>query len=178
MISNLSHSQKSAIKPTRQQTETWLLEKINKYIKKVNYKSFDTVAAGFLYVAKTITISEKNIKLVLNDTSIIITSDVEKTRGNKYMIDGLEYETENYTESITIPLKNITNKVFINQGYLVFESNYESFVLAESNGYKRTTNWYGLQIDAYKEEDFAARLNKAMNHLLTFVKKSKPSETF
>lgn len=171
MICNLSYSQKKAVKPNMQQTETWLLAKMNKYITKEDYHSVDISD-------KTISTKNKNIKLTLNDDSIIITYDVDQTRSNRYLIDGLEIKTENYTESVTIPLKNITNKVFINQGYLVFESNYESFVKANSNGYKSTNNWYGIKIDAYKEEDFSERFNKAMTHLLTFVKKSKPSETF
>lgn len=171
MFSNFSYSQKKGNKPTRQQTEIWLSEKIDRYINKENYHSIDIED-------KTINTIDKNIKLTLNDNSIIITYDVKKTRSNRYLIDGLEFKTENYSESITIPLKNITNKVFINKGYLVFESNFESFVRANSNGSKSTTNWYGLRIDAYKEEDFPERFNKAMNYLLTFVKKSKTSETF
>jgi hypothetical protein len=171
MFSNFSYSQKKDNKPTRQQTEIWLSEKIDRYINKENYHSIDTEDK------KIITI-DKNIKFTLNDNSIIITYDVEKTRSNRYLIDGLEFKKENYTESVTIPLKNITNKVFINKGYLVFESNYESFVRTKSNGSKSTTSWFGLRIDAYKEEDFSKRFDKAMNHLLTFVEKSKTSETF
>lgn len=173
IISNILYSQKNANKPTRQQTEIWLSEKINKYLHKEDYYSFDENISR-----KRISGSKKNIVLKLTDNSILITMNVQQHTSNKFMIDGPEIVEENYSETITIPLKDITNKVFIKESYLVFESNYESFITSNSDGFKTTSFWKGFRIDTNKEPDFAVRFNKAMNHLLTFVKKSKPSETF
>jgi hypothetical protein len=171
---NFSYSQKNANKPTRQQTETWLSEKISKYIHKEDYYSIDDNI-----LMKVTTGNKKNINLRLTYESIIITYDVEEYISNKYeKVFGIENKTRNYSVSVTIKLKDITNKVFIKEGYLVFQSNYKSFVTTNSDGFKNTSNWYGVKIDAYEEEDLTVRFNKAMNYLLTFVKKSKPSEIF
>lgn len=171
LFSNLSFSQKISNKPTRQQTETWLLEKTNKYIHKKDYNSFDVSR-------KEIGVSKKNITLEFTDKSIIVKYDVEEYISNKYMSEGVKIEKNNYSEKVTIPLKDISNKIFIKDNYLVFESNYNSFVTTRNDGFVSKSRWKSFSIDANEEENFANRFDRAMNHLLSFVKKSKPSETF
>ncbi len=167
----LAFSQNSTSKPSRQETESWIIEKLNKYIEKEEYHSTDILD-------KRISTSHKNIKFTLSTENIIISSDVIKNTSNRYLIDGIKIDEETYTEKTTIPLKNITNKIFIKDGFIVFESNYNSFITRNSNGYSRTNNWYGTRIKSYEEANFAERFNKAMNHLLTFIKKSKSTELF
>lgn len=171
LLSILTFSQNSTSKPSRQETESWIIEKLNNYIEKEEYHSSDILD-------KSISTSHKNIKFTLNTENIIISSDVTKTTSNRYLIDGIKIDKETYTEKTTIPLKNITNKIFIKDGYIVFESNYNSFTTRNSDGYTRTNNWYGTRIKSYEEANFAERFNKAMNHLLTFVKKTKSTELF
>ncbi len=167
----LAFSQNSTSKPSRLETESWIIEKLNNYIEREKYHSSDILD-------KSISTSYKNIKFTLNTENIIISSDVTKTTSNRYLIDGIKIDKETYTEETTIPLKNITNKSFIKDGFIVFESNYNSFITRNSNGYSRTNNWYGTRIKANEEANFAERFNKAMNHLLTFVKKTKSNELF
>lgn len=166
-------SQNSNNKPTRQQTEVWLLDKINKYILKENYYSFDDKIFN-----KKVTGSKKNIKLNLTSDSILISYEVEEYISNRFMIDGIETKTNNYNETVKIPLKDLSNKVFIKDSYLVFESNFNSFVTSRSKGASTTSAWEGLRINANEEENFAERFNKAMNHLLSFIKKPKTTELF
>ena len=167
----MGFSQNSSSKPSRQATEVWIIEKINKYIDKEKYHSMDIFD-------ENVSTSNKNIKFNLNDENIIITSDVTKYTSNRYINDEFKSKTSAYTQSITIPLKNITNKAFIKDGYIVFESNYNSFTTKQSDGFSSTNNWFGTRINANQEENFAERFNKAMNHLLSFIKKSKTTELF
>jgi hypothetical protein len=173
-ISTLCYSQNSPIsKPTRQLTEIWLSEKINKYLQKKDYYSIDDIN-----LSTKISGDIKNIKLRFTNETILITKEVEERSSNKFMFDGPQFETKNFNESITIPLKDLKNKEFIKDGYLFFESSYNSFVITSSDGHKRTSNWHATRINAFEEENFTERFNKAMNHLLSFIKKSKPSELF
>lgn len=169
----LGFSQNSSSKPTRQQTEAWLIDKINKYVQKEKYFSLDDNVFD-----KKITGSDKNIKLNLTNDYIIITYEVEEHISNKFMIDGIEIKTNNYNETVKIPLKDLSNNVFIKDSYLVFESNFNSFVTSRSGGKSTTSAWEGVRINANEEENFAERFNKAMNHLLSFIKKSKTTELF
>lgn len=172
LVCLIGFSQNSNSKqPSRQETEVWIIEKINKYIGKEKYHSMDILD-------EKVSTSTKNIRFNLNDENLIITSDVTKYTSNRYMIDEFKSKTSTYTQSTTIPLKNITNKVFIKDGYIVFESNYNSFTTKHSDGYSSTDNWFGTKINANEEENFAERFNKAMNHLLSFIKKSKTTELF
>jgi hypothetical protein len=171
LVCLLGSSQNSNIKPSRQETEVWVIEKINKYIGKEKYHSMDLLD-------EKVSTSNKNIRFNLNEENFVITSDVTKYTSNRYMSDEFKSKTSVYTQSITIPLKNITNKNFIKDGYIVFESNYISFITKHSDGYSSTNNWFGTKINANEEENFAERFNKAMNHLLSFIKKSKTSEIF
>ena len=173
---NFSYSQKKTNKPTRSQTVTWLSEKINKYLHKEDYITFEISS---ITTRKEIFLTKKNINFKFTDKSIIITYDVERLESNKYTIDGIENEKTNYSEKVELPLKNITNKVFIKDNYLVFQSNYNSFIETSSEGSIEKNKFVGFKIDPYEENDFINRFNKAMNHLLSFVEKSsKSSEIF
>ena len=63
-------------------------------------------------------------------------------------------------------------------GFIVFESDYNSFTTVYSDGFKTNNFWFGTRISASEEENFSARFNKAMNYLLTYVKKTKSAEIF
>lgn len=169
-ISSITYSQNNN-KPTRQQTESWLIEKINKYILKETFFSFDVLE-------KKISGHKNNFKIELNNENITITCVVTKYISNRFFSDGLEIEKKEYLESTTIPLNKITNKAFIKKSYLVFESNYNSFIFKSDNIEQSPTNWFGIQILDNNEENFAERFNKAMNYLLSFIKTNKATEIF
>lgn len=172
LICIIGNSQNSKNKPSRKETEDWIIEKLNKYVVKENYHSMD-------FIDETVVTSKNNIKFKLDNEHIFISSDVRKNTSNRFInVDGIKSETKIYTETTSIPLKNITNKYFIKDGYVFFESNYNSFTMRHSDGYTSTNNWFGAKIRDNEEENFAERFNKAMNHLLSFTKKSKTSEIF
>lgn len=170
-ICSFCFSQNSIIKPNRQETEAWIIEKLNKYIAKESYHSTDIIDTN-------ISTNKKNFKFNLNSDNIIITSDVTEYTSSRFLNFGPEPKSSVYTETITISLKNIINKTFIQDGNIVFESNYNSFKIKQSDGFSNTVNWFSTRINAYEEENFAERFDKAMNHLLSFVKKTKSNEIF
>jgi hypothetical protein len=170
-ISNKSFSQNSINRPTRQQTEAWIIEKLNKYVEKEKYFSNKILD-------KEYSTTYKNIKFNLTNDFFTITSNVTEYISNRYLIDGPEITKKEYTETVNIPLNKITNNNFIKDGYIFFESNYNSFVLTNSNGNNSSRNWFGTRINAFEEENFSTRFNKAMNHLLSFVKKTNSTEIF
>jgi hypothetical protein len=173
LVCLLGSSQNSNSKPSRQETEVWLLDKISNYVQKERYYSFDDDILN-----KKVSGSNKNIKLNLTNDYILISYEVEEHISNRFMNDGIEIKTNNYSETVKIPLKDLSNKEFIKDSYLVFESKFNSFVTSRTGGYSTTSAWKGVRINANEEENFAERFNKAMNHLLSFIKKSKISEIF
>ncbi len=182
---SLGFSQSSANKATRQQTESWILEKLNKYVTKGVYstsenveKTLERTGVGSLSSNYRWTSEENNIRFRIDGNDIIVTSDFSRHTSNKYVQDELYSKTDTYSKTYTIPLDKITNKEFITQGYLVFRSNYNSFSEYTSKGSENKTSYFGIRIDEYGEENFAIRFNKAMNHLLSFTKKVKSSELF
>lgn len=182
---NNVYSQNSANKPTRQQTESWIIEKLNKYVTKGVYstsesvdKTLEQAGIGSISTDYKWSSEENNIKFRIVDNNIIVTSDYSRHTTSKYIQDKYYSSTDSYSKTYTIPLDKITNKEFIDQGYLVFRSNYNSFTVNNSEGSENKTSYYGIRIDAFGEENFSVRFNKAMNHLLSFTKKTKSSELF
>jgi hypothetical protein len=157
---------------SRAQTEEWILNKIRLYAAKERYSSTD------IFDDK-ISTTENNFSYSFKDDNLIIKSVVKKVRSNRYFNDKMRHEENNYSEILTIPLNKLTNKYFINEGYLVFSADYNAFVTKNSkDNYEQKSSWHGIRIDMYGEERFVEKFNKAMFHLLSFVKKSKEKDLF
>lgn len=157
---------------SRAQTEEWILKKIKLYAAKEDYHSSDILD-------DKISTLKNNFSYSFKDDDLIITCSVRKFRSNRYLSDKMRIEEENYSEILTIPLNKLNNKYFIKEGYLVFSADYNVFVTQNSNNkYELKSSWHGIQIDMYGEERFVEKFNKAMFHLLTFVKKSKEKDLF
>lgn len=157
---------------SRAQTEEWILKKIKLYGAKEDYQSFDSFD-------DKISITKNNFSYSFKDDDLIITCSVRRFRSNRYLYDKMRIEEENYSEILTIPLNKLNNKYFINKGYLVFSADYNAFVTNNSNNsYESKSSWHGIRIDMFGEERFVEKFNKAMFHLLTFVKKSKEKDLF
>lgn len=166
----ISFSQNSVKKPSRQQTQDWLIEKINKYLDTEDFSSSDLT---------TFTISEKktNIKLKFEGDNIVITYDSNIYTINRFMNDGPYSKNTNFSSEVIIPLNRLSQKVFIKNGLLFFNSNFNSFT-EKRNQEVSKRSFYSVGINQNEEENFVERFNKAMNYLLTFIKKPTLSETF
>jgi hypothetical protein len=176
LICVLGFSQNTNSKPTRQQTENWILDKINKYAAKEKFHSSD----GDLYYSSMKTsISEKNIEFKIINNDIVVSSNItiysrETFSPNQPLPVG---ETKTYSKTVNIPLDKIKS-ISVKDGYLVFDSDYKSILETDINSKPQYTSAYLIRFDQYGEQDFANRFNKAAAHLLSFIKKSKTTELF
>ena len=176
LVCLIGFSQNSNSKPTRQQTEAWLIDKINKYAAKEKFHSSD----GDLYYSSIKTsISEENIQFKIISNDIVVSSNVtiysrETFSPNQPLPVG---ETKTYSKTVNIPLDKIKS-ITVKDGYLVFDSDYKSILETDRNSKPQYTSAYLIRFDQYGEQDFANRFNKAAAHLLSFIKKSKVNEIF
>ncbi len=168
----MAFSQNSKSKPTREQTEGWIQDKINKYAAKEKFHSSN-------YSSTKISTSEENIQFKIIGNDIVVSSNVTiYTRETFALNQPLPVgETKTYIKTVNIPLDKITS-FYIKDGYLVFDSDYKSILETDINSKPQYTSAYLIKIDQYGEQDFINRFNKAAAHLLSFIKKSKTSEIF
>lgn len=176
LVCFLGFSQNSISKPTRQQTEDWIQEKLDKYVSKEKYHSSDD---NLYYSTLKISISEKNIQFKIIGNDIVVSSNVtiysrETFSPNQPLPVG---ETKTYTKTVNIPLDKIKS-ITVKDGYLVFDSDYKSILETDRSSKPQYTSAYLIRIDQYGEQDFTNRFNKAAAYLLSFIKKSKISEIF
>lgn len=164
-------SQNSVKKPSRQKTQEWLISKINKYIETEDYSSSEF---SNLTTSQHIT----NIKLRFEGDNIVIAYDTEEITINRYINDVPYSKTTNFSSEVIIPLNKLSQKVFIQNGMLFFKSSFNSFTVKVNNKEVNRRSFYSVNIKQNEEENFVERFNKAMNHLLTFIKKTSSSETF
>jgi hypothetical protein len=184
-ICSACYSQAAKSKPTRKETEAWIILKIQKYINKEAYFSSEDIdktlsnagveplAFNYKWLKK-----ESNFKFNFIDNNLIVNSDIEETTSNKYISDLPFYKKINYKKEVFIPLDKISQKIFIKDGYLFFESTYNSIIEKSVEKGEFTSRYYGIKINQFEEENFTERFNKAMNHLLSFIKKSSNSDIF
>jgi hypothetical protein len=148
------------------------LEKIKLYAEKNHYFSD---SFGDVNYSST----ESNYTYKFVGDNFVIGCDVERTVTNRYIQDKMKYEKEKFTREITIPFNKLNNKFFINDGFLVFSADYNAFIVKDGNkSGENKTKWHGFRINIYGEEQFVEKFNRAMFHLLTFVKKSKAKDLF
>jgi hypothetical protein len=171
----LGLSQNSNSKPTRQQTENWIEDKINKYAVKEKFHSSDD---NLYYSPIKISTSEKNIQFKIIGNVVVVSSTVTIYSTDAFPNQPISVgETKTYSKNVNIPLDKIKS-ITIKDGYLVFESDYKSILETDINAKPQYTSAYIIRIDQFGEQDFTNRFNKAAAHLLSFIKKYKISEIF
>jgi len=160
--------------PSRSETETWLLEKMNKYVAKNSIDCNKLLPGDNSFNNKTTDCSTyTNVSFSFSGDNLLISSSVKKTEYH----DNGNVET-NFTRKITIPLYDLSYDFYITTNSLFFSTKYSAIKVDDSNGKSSKQSSFSLWFNTNEEEDFKTRFDKAMNHLRTFVKKPKSNEAF
>ena len=165
----LSVAQKTT--PSRIDTESWLLEKMNKYVAK---NTIDCRKLSSDVFSKTTDCSTyTNVRFTLSGDNLIINFSVEKTEYN----DNGNVKS-NFSRKVKVPLYDLSDDFYITTNSLSFATKYMAITIEDSNGKSQKSSFFKLWFNDQEEENFRDRFNKAMNHLRTFIKKPKSKEVF
>ena len=163
-----SHSNGQKSSATRSQTETWLLEKMNKYVAANTIKCYKIFQDDPSTTTHCLTY--RNVSFSFSGDNLIINMSVEKSIKDKL--------DSRFTRNVTIPLYALSNDFYITTNSLFFSTKYSAIKVEDSNGNPEKQGSYSLSFKTNEEDDFESRFDKAMNHLRTFIKKPKSSEAF
>jgi len=159
--------------PTRKQTETWLLEKMNKYVSPISEEDKQLELPQINYSKKTAELRYSDIRFEFVDDNLIIRANVTKTDYNQ---DGNPVTT--FSRKVTIPLYDLDGNNYFYYSSFFFSTIHTFIKIEDSNGKYETTSCFRISCKTDSEFEFTDRFDKAMNYLRKFVKKPKSTEIF
>lgn len=149
---------------SRADTENWLLQKMNSNIGTYTLHCSTFFNDPQLSVCLTYT----NITFSFSGDKLIIDANTKRTEKG---------QSENYKTKWTIPLNALTSKnVCITD--LTFSCSYSAIAENSTNGLNFKISSLKFDFSSLNEENLCERINKAFNHLGTFIKKPKSTEPF
>lgn len=157
---------------SREQTEDWIQEKLNKYIARnsvtrVNVFDHGTVHDGPPELTQLSTLS--NVMFKFSGDDLIITCHVKETTGGK--------NEKEYERTIKVPVYNLDEFSCWSTG-IAFRSKFNSFEEKNSDGSNLKCDYAGFDFSGEDEENLSIRLQTAFAHLKSFVSKPKSNEVF
>lgn len=161
---------------SRAETEEWLLSKMNKYVAASTFECYKMFPEGTTGLYNKVSNCSEYTGTTFNfkGDSLVINAKVKREEYNDN-----ETIVERFSRRVVIPICDLASyDSYINGDSLCFKTKFSVIKFEDSN--MKSSKWssFFLKITTFDEEDFIKRFNKAMNHLRTFIKKTKSKEVF
>lgn len=158
-------------KPSRSETESWLLSKMNEYVSPSSLECHKFFNDNFSKPYECLTYT--GVKFNFQGDNLMITCQVNLI---EYQ-DSRNVES-NFQRTVTIPLASLDYLYFITTNSISFSTKYSAIKVSDSPGKSSTKMFFTLSFESDQEENLAARFLRAMENLKGYLKNNKPKETF